>query len=82
MDITKFETLEKKLILLNNTLVLLDKDVAQLYEIEPKRLREQLKRNIEKFPKDYAYQVSDKELQIMVSHNATPSKLMRQPLYI
>ena len=73
-DITKFETLEKKLILINNTLVLLDKDVAQLYEIEPKRLREQLKRNIDKFPKDYAYQVSDEELKIMVSQNATPSK--------
>lgn len=73
-SITRFETLEKKLILLNNILVLLDKDVAQLYEIEPKRLREQLKRNIEKFPKDYAYQVSDEELQIMVSQNATPSR--------
>ena len=73
-DIIKFETLESKLIGLNDTLVLLDKDVAELYEIEPKRLREQLKRNIEKFPKDYAYQVSDKELQRMVSQNATPSK--------
>ncbi len=69
-----FETLESKLIGLNDTLVLLDKDVAELYEIKPKRLREQLKRNIEKFPKDYAYQVSDKELQFMVSQNATPSK--------
>ncbi len=52
-DIIKFETLESKLIGLNDTLVLLDKDVADLYKIEPKRLREQLKRNIEKFPKDY-----------------------------
>ena len=59
---------------LNNQLVLLDKDVANLYEIEPKRLREQLKRNIEKFPKDYAYQLSDEEMKIMESQNATPSK--------
>jgi len=74
LDMIKFETLESKLIGLNDTLILLDKDVAELYDIEPKRLREQLKRNIEKFPKDYAYQVSDKELQLMVSQNATPSK--------
>jgi len=74
LDIIKFETLESKLIELNDTLILLDKDVAELYDIEPKRLREQLKRNIEKFPKEYAYQVSDKELKLMVSQNATPSK--------
>ena len=65
---------EDKLIKLNNQLVLLDKDVAFLYEIEPKKLRQQIKRNIEKFPKDYAYQVSDEELELMGSQNVTPSK--------
>ena len=73
-DIIKFETLESKLIRLKDTLVLLDKDVALLYEIEPKKLRQQLKRNLDKFPSDYAYQVSDKELELMVSQNVTPSK--------
>jgi len=70
----KFETLESKLIVFRNSLVLLDKDVASLYEIEPKRLKEQLKRNIEKFPENYAYQISDEEFDFMVSQNATPSK--------
>jgi hypothetical protein len=74
MNISKFNTLENKLIKLKNKLVLLDKDIADLYEIEPKRLKEQLKRNIEKFPIDYAYQISDEELELMVSQNATPSK--------
>ena len=74
MDIIKFENLESKLILKNNELVLLDKDVAYLYDIEPKKLRQQLKRNIEKFPLDYAYKLTDEELDIMVSQNVTPSK--------
>jgi len=74
MSIVKFETLESKLIKLRNSLVLLDKDVALLYEIEPKKLRQQLKRNLDKFPKDYAYQVLDEELDLMVSQNVTPSK--------
>lgn len=74
MNISKFNTLENKLIKLKNRFVLLDKDVANLYEIEQKRLKEQLKRNIEKFPIDYAYKISDEELELMVSHNATPSK--------
>ena len=74
MQVTKFGTLEKKLILLRDTLVLLDKDVANLYEMEPKKLRQQLKRNADKFPKDYAFQVTDAEVELMVSQNVTPSK--------
>jgi hypothetical protein len=73
-EVIQFSTFENKLIKLKNQLVLLDKDVANLYEIEPKRLREQLKRNIEKFPEDYAYQLSDEEMKIMESQNATPPK--------
>jgi len=74
MQVTNFKTFESKLIRINNKLVLLDKDVASLYTIEPKRLREQLKRNMIKFPKDYAFQLSDEELKSMGSQNATPSK--------
>ena len=74
MEIIKFETLKNKLIKLDEKLVLLDKDVAELYGIEPKMLKEQLKRNIEKFPKDYAYQITEEMLEFMVSQNATPSK--------
>ncbi len=74
MQVIKFETLENQLFTLRHTLVLLDKDVAKLYEIEAKKLRQQLKRNLDKFPKDYAFQVSDRELDFMVSQNVTPSK--------
>jgi len=48
--------------------------VAELYTIEPKKLRQQLKRNLDKFPQDYAFQISDEELELMVSQNVTPSK--------
>jgi hypothetical protein len=74
MQVTKFKTLENRLITLGSSLVLLDKDVASLYEIEPKKLRQQIKRNLEKFPKDYAYQISNEEFDLMVSQNVTPSK--------
>jgi len=74
MQVIKFETLENQLFTLRHTLVILDKDVAKLYEIEAKKLRQQLKRNLDKFPKDYAFQVSDRELDFMVSQNVTPSK--------
>ena len=72
--IVKFDTLKNKLIQKDGELVLLDKDVAYLYDIEPKKLRQQLKRNIDKFPNDYAYRLTDADLDMMVSQNVTPSK--------
>jgi len=74
MSIIRFETIKNKLIKYNNQWVLLDKDVATLYEIEPKKLRQQVKRNSDKFPSDYASQLSETDLDIMVSQNVTPSK--------
>jgi hypothetical protein len=74
VDVVQFKSLEKKLINLNDELVLIDKDVAELYKIEPKKLRQQLKRNSDKFPKSYAYRVSEEEFEWMVSQNVTPSK--------
>lgn len=73
-DIVKYESLENKLIKIDKELVLLDKDVAQLYDIKPTRLREQVKRNIEKFPNTYAYQISNEVFDLLVSQNAIPSK--------
>ena len=50
MQIIKFETLENKLILLRDTLVLLDKDIAELFGVETKRVNEAVKNNLDKFP--------------------------------
>lgn len=74
MNVIKYELLKDKLIKLQDEYMLLDKDVAQLYDIKPSRLKEQIKRNIEKFPSDYARQISEKEIDLMVSQNAIPLK--------
>ena len=54
--------------------VMLDKDLAELYEVKARRLREQVKRNIERFPKDFMFQLTEAEVDVMVSQNAIPSK--------
>ena len=54
--------------------VMLDKDLATFYEIKPIRLREQVKRNPNRFPSDFVFQLSDNEVELMVSQNAIPSK--------
>jgi hypothetical protein len=54
--------------------VLLDRDLATLYGVETKRINEQVKRNIERFPKDFCIQLSLEESQLLRSQNATLEK--------
>lgn len=44
--------------------VMLDRDLAILYQVETKRLNEQVKRNIERFPSDFMFQLTQKEVHI------------------
>ena len=54
--------------------VMLDKDLAELYEVKAIRLREQVKRNNKRFPSDFMFQLTDLEVELLVSQNAIPSK--------
>lgn len=53
---------------------LLDRDLAALYGVETKRVNEQVKRNIERFPEDFCIQLSLEESQLLRSQNATLEK--------
>jgi len=54
--------------------VMLDRDLAELYEVKAIRLREQVKRNIKRFPDDFMFQLTKNEVDFLVSQNAIPSK--------
>ena len=54
--------------------VMLDKDLAELYEVKAIRLREQVKRNSKRFPTDLMFQLNTKEVELLVSQNAIPSR--------
>ena len=53
---------------------MLDTDLAELYGVKPIRLREQVKRNSERFPDDFMFQLRDDEIAVLVSQNAIPSR--------
>ena len=42
---------------------MMDKDLAELYGVTPRRLREQVKRNINNFPNHFMFQLSEKEVE-------------------
>ena len=62
-----------RILLIRGQRVMLDRDLAQLYGMLPFRLREQVKRNLERFPKNFMFQMTAKELREMVSQFAIPS---------
>ena len=53
---------------------MIDKDLADLYGVKPIVLRQQVKRNIERFPSDFMYQLKDKEVADLLSQNVIPSR--------
>jgi hypothetical protein len=54
--------------------VMIDRDLASIYGVKPTRLREQVKRNNNRFPSDFMFQLNDNEVDFMVSQNAIPSR--------
>lgn len=68
------EVIRSKIYLIRAQQVMLDKDIAALYEVKPIRLREQVQRNIERFPDDFMFQLTEAEVEFMVSQNAIPSR--------
>ena len=58
--------------------VLLSYDLAEIYQVEHKRFNEQVKRNMDRFPENYMFQLSEKENESLRSHFATLKKGQHQ----
>ena len=61
MGLITSNELQTKIFTLRGLQVMLDRDLAELYKVEVKRLNEQVKRNKERFPVDYRFQLNDEE---------------------
>lgn len=72
--IIPIKKIETKIYLIRRQKVMLDRDLADLYEVKAIRLREQVKRNIKRFPNDFMFQLTKTEAYSLVSQNAIPSK--------
>ena len=54
--------------------MMLDRDLSELYQVETRRLNEQVKRNSERFPEDFMFQLTKEELANWKSQFATSNK--------
>ena len=66
--------IKSKIYTIRDKQVMLDRDLAELYDVKSIRLREQVKRNIDRFPDDFMFQLTSDEVDFLVSQNAIPSK--------
>ena len=65
------EIIMNKIYFVRGHKVMLDRDLAALYGVETKRLNEQVKRNLKRFPADFMFQLSSSEQEILMSHFAS-----------
>lgn len=68
------DTVISKIYFIRDKKVMLDRDLAEMYGVETRRLNEQVKRNEKRFPNDFMFQLTEQELEEWKSQNATSNK--------
>ncbi len=70
----KLEIIQQQIIELRGQKVMLDFHLADLYEIETRTLKQAVKRNINRFPNDFMFELNESEIEYLVSQFVIPSK--------
>lgn len=73
-DLIAYGNLENKLITINNKPVLLASDVAKLYGVEVKQLNQNIKKNLDLFPEEFRYQLTQEQYDSLRSSEITLKK--------
>lgn len=68
MDAVSYEAVRGMIFVIRGQSVMIDRDLAHLYEVPTKRLNEQVKRNIKRFPKDFMFPLSMHETSELVAN--------------
>lgn len=67
VELIPLAAIEKRILVFRDRHVILDEDLAQLYGVETRALVQQVKRNIDRFPDDFMFQLSAKETEALTS---------------
>jgi hypothetical protein len=66
--------IQERIFTIRGVQVMLDRDLAVLYETETRTLKQTVKRNIDRFPPDFMFELSDEDIKVLVSQSVIPSK--------
>jgi len=70
---TEVNLIQQKIHEIRGEMVMLDFDLAMLYEVDTRSLNQAVKRNIERFPADFMFRLTEKEWEVMISQNVVSS---------
>jgi hypothetical protein len=68
------ERIESRIMVMRQEKIMLDFHLAELYGTETRALKQAVKRNIERFPSDFMFEINEDEINSLVSQNVIPSK--------
>ena len=71
----KLQPIANNIYYIRSQYVMFDFDLSEMYEIPTKRLKEQVKRNIERFPDDFMFQLSVNEWQVVANCDQLPERI-------
>lgn len=73
----QLSVIQNKIYEIRGMKVMLDRDLAEMYEVETFRLNEAVKRNISRFPNDFMFQLTKDEMNSLISQNAISKNMGR-----
>ena len=79
VELVTTEQIREKIYLIRGVKVMLDRDLAALYRVETKRLKQAVRRNINRFPSDFMFELSKEEFVNLMSQR-TPSNFDKRSL--
>ncbi len=68
-SVIPLERIDSKILLIRGQKVMLDVDLAALYEVDVRSLNQAVKRNVERFPDDFIFQLTEEDAEILRSQN-------------
>lgn len=74
LELVVAPAIDKRIFVIRGRQVMLDEDLAELYGEETKRLIQQVKRNLKRFPEDFMFQLNKPEAEALRSQNATSNE--------
>src|SRR3972149_2605124 len=78
-ELIPIEIIENKIVMIRGEKVMLDISLAELYGVTTKRLNEQVKRNADRFPSDFAFQLTAEEWENLKMKNNTANRSQIAP---
>ncbi|MBI5141845.1 MAG: ORF6N domain-containing protein [Nitrospirae bacterium] len=73
-ELVELPNIENHIFTLRGVQVMLDRDLAELYGVENRALKQAVKRNKARFPEDFIFELKDEEIESLVSQSVIPSK--------